>query len=124
MRILVTISRDYRAPERAVRVLMEAIYDPGIAMKVTVVHGASHMDWLLAGAAIALGQDHEPHPADWPGRHRAAGPIRNTEMVNAGADLCLAFISAASVGARDCARRAEGAGIRTERYDGEGRRVP
>ena len=121
MRILVTISRDYPRPRDAVRALMKVIYDPGIAMRVTVVHGASHMDWLLAGTALALGHDHEPHPADWPGKHRAAGPIRNNEMVDSGADLCLAFIVPLSRGAKDCAQRAEAAGIRTIRYDESGR---
>jgi hypothetical protein len=79
------------------------------------------MDWLLAGAALALGQDHEPHWADWAVKHRAAGPIRNQEMVDSGADECLAFIGVGSTGARDCARRAEAAGIRTRRFDHEGR---
>lgn len=130
MRILVTISRDYPMPERAVRVLMKAIYDPDpgweqklaeiLGAHVTVVHGAYQLDWLLAGAALALGQRHEPHPADWAGKRKAAGPVRNQEMVDAGADLCLAFISRGSSGARDCAAKAEAAGIRTVRYGPEG----
>jgi hypothetical protein len=120
VRILVTISTDYPWPGIAVRALMKAIYDPGVAMEVTVVHGASQMDWLLAGAALALKQGHEPHPADWKVKHRAAGPIRNQEMVDSGADLCLAFMSENSRGARDCASRAEAAGIRTIRYGPDG----
>jgi len=132
VRILVTISRDYPLPELAVRRLMEAIYDPamlievkgpdGLAGKVTVVHGASHMDWLLAGVALALGQDHEPHP--YIGRlGKAGGPVRNQEMVDAGADLCLAFIARDSRGARDCFSRARNAGIRTTGWNHEGRQV-
>ena len=124
MRILVTISRDYPHPEIAVRALMVRLYDPGIAMQITVVHGASHMDWLLAGAALALGFAQEPHPADWEHHRRAAGPIRNQEMVDAGADLCLAFISLGSTGARDCLRKAKLSGIRCTRFDHEGREEP
>lgn len=124
MRILVTISRDYPLPELAVRKLMEAIYDPAweAELKVTVVHGASQMDWLLAGAALALGQEHEPHPYIG-GLGRAGGPVRNQEMVDAGADLCLAFIARDSRGARDCFARARTAGIRTTGWNHEGRQV-
>ena len=34
---------------------------------------------------------HEPHPADWNVHGRAAGPIRNLEMIRAGADITIAF---------------------------------
>lgn len=75
----------------------------------------------------------EEHPADWtapcrdtcgkrdhrrPGRGGveycpAAGDYRNQEMVDAGADVCLAFFKhgARNAGTADCARRAKAAGI-------------
>lgn len=55
-------------------------------------------------------------PADWTRFGRAAGPIRNQAMIDAGADLCLAFPwpGARNAGTWDCARRAKAAGIRVE----------
>jgi YspA, cpYpsA-related SLOG family len=114
VRILVTISRDwddYQAIEDAL-----CTADPRTGFhKVTVVHGASHMDWFVAGVAHMLGMDLEAHPADWAKHGKAAGPIRNQEMVDAGADLCLAFIKNASPGATGCASKAEAAGIEVRR---------
>lgn len=43
-------------------------------------------DW-----AIARGVPHKPFPADWNGLGRAAGPIRNQQMVDFGIDGCAAF---------------------------------
>lgn len=60
-----------------------------------------------AGQQLAV----ERHPADWKRNGRHAGPLRNQRMVDAGADLCLAFIRGNSRGATDCARRARTAGI-------------
>lgn len=113
MRVLVTISRDYPDPAGAVAVLLREINST--PTRHTVVHGASQLDWLLAGAALAWGHQQEPHKyIDQLGK--AGGPARNQEMVNRGADICLAFISPASRGARDCARRASRANIRTLRF--------
>lgn len=69
-----------------------------------------------------------PHPADWDRYGRRAGFIRNKEMVDAGADWCVAFIDRCmkpdckipevhgSHGAEGCADLAEAAGIRTKRF--------
>jgi hypothetical protein len=53
----------------------------------------------------------EAHRADWSKHLRAAGVIRNQEMVDAGADVCFAFPTGEAKGTRDCIRRAEKAGI-------------
>jgi len=63
----------------------------------------------------------EGHPADWDRHGNAAGPIRNTEMVAAGADICLAFPSASSKGTWDCIRKAADAGIHVRIYPLESR---
>jgi hypothetical protein len=84
-----------------------------------------------------IGIDQEAHPARWdeldtPGavirydkRKRPynanAGPIRNQKMVDARADMCLAFHRAisSSKGTKDCARRAIEAGVPTYLIDSE-----
>lgn len=53
----------------------------------------------------------DPHPADWAGLGKAAGPIRNQQMVDAGADACFAFPTPASRGTLDCMARAWVRGI-------------
>lgn len=81
----------------------------------TLIHGdANGLDRLAAAVASELGYVVETHPALWwtDGRFdRGAGPKRNQRMVDAGADLCLAFPGPESVGTWDCARRARKAGI-------------
>ena len=59
----------------------------------------------------------EAHPANWKKHNNQAGFIRNQEMVDLGADLCLAFIKAKSNGATHCANAAEKAGIDTKRFE-------
>jgi hypothetical protein len=55
----------------------------------------------------------EIHTADWRRHGRAAGPLRNQAMVDAGADECLAFSLPGSRGTLDCMRRARRAAIPT-----------
>lgn len=115
MRIGVTISRTWDDWETVVDALYEAL--PGLSFhKVTIVHGASQTDWFIAGVAYTLGMNIEAHPAYWSQHGRAAGMIRNTEMVKSGADLWLAFIKDNSRGATHCALEAERAGIPVRRY--------
>jgi hypothetical protein len=53
------------------------------------------------------------HGHDWKGLGNVAGPARNREMVQAGADLCIALHRSieTSKGTRDCVRQALAAGI-------------
>lgn len=111
IRILVTGSRDWprnRAIE--VRDAIEAVargHHP-----VTIVHGAARgADAWADLTAERLGYRVERHPADWRRHGRAAGMIRNRDMVALRADVVVAFPLGCSPGTRGCIRAAQNAGI-------------
>ena len=109
MRILITGSRNWN-DRQAIRDAIAEHAEP--AWDVTVIHGCApgadeHANWV----ALELGLGIEAHPAQWSQHGKKAGPIRNQQMVDAGADICLAFPLGTSVGAWDCVRRAKAAGI-------------
>lgn len=141
-RILVTGSRDWRDADMLGRALYEEI-DASPRQEIVVVHGAcpqgadrlaaefceSETAWLEpAGTGLV----EEPHPADWSTHGRAAGFRRNAEMVDLGADVCLAFVNPCtkrgcpdaqphgSHGASHTAELAEKAGIRVRRFPQDG----
>ena len=81
-----------------------------LGTNITIVHGAAPgADSLAARIADEMGLATEPHPADWNAYGKPAGPIRNQEMADSGADLCLAFPG--ERGTADMVRRAGAAGI-------------
>jgi hypothetical protein len=87
-----------------------------------VVHGdATGVDVSFGTAAKGLGLSVEAHPAAWEEQGDAAGPIRNSEMVRAGSDLCIALhrFLANSRGTKDCVRQAIAAGIPVYLIDSE-----
>jgi YspA, cpYpsA-related SLOG family len=112
MRILITGSRRWSYVSYLISFLDGLVSDYGLPM--TIVHGdcptgVDHIvsNWLKTHREII----EEAHPADWDRYGRAAGPIRNQEMADRGADLCFGFPLGESRGTRDCMRRAEAAGI-------------
>jgi hypothetical protein len=117
-RILVTGSRDWDRPEAieyALRYLTEL---KDVADDCVLVSGAcpTGADKMAEDIWQALGYTVERHPADWDTHGKKAGFLRNAEMVNLGADQCLAFIKNKSKGATMCADLAEKTGIPTYRY--------
>lgn len=86
----------------------------------TIVHGdASGADSMAAWAAEEILKKNkkldiqiEAYPADWKKYGYAAGPIRNKEMVDLGANICLAFQRGNSSGTANCMKLADEAGIR------------
>lgn len=83
---------------------------------IIIVHGQcpyGGVDLHAEHWAIVRRQRYERHPADWDRYGKAAGMIRNTEMVNLGADLCIGFPGPKSKGTWDCLQKATDAGIQT-----------
>ncbi len=132
MRILVTGSREF-TNWAAIRIALTET--AGLDPDVTVIHGKNRRgaDMITEEVANNLGWRTEPYEAHWtapcrdecgkrdhrrPGRGGvlycpAAGNYRNQEMVDTGADVCLAFFKhgARNRGTTDCAKRAKDAGI-------------
>lgn len=111
MRVGVTGGRDY-ADRDAVHAALRLLNRDDV-----LVHGAaSGADSMCAEVwGDFLGRDVEPHPADWTRHGKAAGPIRNQEMVDSGLDLLIAFPGGR--GTADMVRRAEAAGIPVRRVE-------
>lgn len=123
MRILVTGSRTWRDYALLSAAIVTNVFEhaddkPAPIGNVTIVHGACPRgaDALADKFAKHSHCTVERHPADWDTYGRGAGFRRNAEMVNLGADLCLAFIKDDSRGASHTADLAEKAGIKTVRY--------
>lgn len=126
MRILVTGSRDWADEESLKDAIYSARFMGGFIFNTVIVHGACYppidpktgkrplrsADWLAERAAKEFGFKSEPTPADWNTHGKKAGSLRNQEMIDKGADICLAFPLPQSKGTWDCVRRAKAAGIR------------
>lgn len=93
MRIIVCGCRLWNDPwaiEEWLMELQEGFGKPYDA--VTIVHGAARgADRIADTLAKRMGFTVEPHEADWAAYNKAAGAIRNYEMLKAGADAVVAF---------------------------------
>ncbi|MEE8666867.1 MAG: SLOG family protein [Bifidobacterium mongoliense] len=119
MRIIITGGRDRKA-RNAIEGEFDRLYDfdvwDGCSGRFTIIHGdcPTGVDHDAAKFADDHGFPAEPHPADWTKYGRAAGPRRNEEMAESGAELCFAFPSSTrSPGTWDMIRRAVAHGIKT-----------
>lgn len=110
-RILITGSRDWGDPWAIESALWEyATDDTSVLVSGACPSGADRMaEEIWEGWGLAV----ERHPADWKRHGKAAGLIRNQEMVDLGADVCLAFRKNYSRGTTHCANAATMAGIET-----------
>lgn len=112
VRVLVTGDRNFDCMELAREVLEKVMSKHG--EEITLVHGCSGgVDASFAKEARELGLEVEGHFANWRDGGLSAGPMRNQEMVDAGADFCIAVHSAIawSKGTKDCVSRCLKAGI-------------
>ena len=115
-RVLITGSRDWVSTGKIESALLAATAGiPG--SDIAVIHGgAKGADRIAGRLAYEWGMNVEVYPADWDKHGRAAGVIRNQQMVDLGADICLAFPLGESRGTRHCMRIAEKAGIKVVNY--------
>lgn len=106
MRVIIAGGRDYTFDHEDIEFL-ENLY---LAQPFTVVlsGGATGADAEGEWWAKYRGIPVERYPADWAGKGRAAGPIRNAEMVRR-ADALIAFPGGR--GTADVTRRARSAGL-------------
>lgn len=105
MRVIVCGGREYTETDVVWSVLHA--FDPD---RVIIVHGdARGADSLADHVARGFGFKTDPHPADWQRHGKGAGPIRNQQMLDAGADLVVAFPGGR--GTADMVRRAREAGV-------------
>lgn len=112
LRILVTGSRDWQWPDTITTALVVAASGADDD-EITLVSGACPTGADAAAERVAerLGWRVERHPADWPTHGLRAGYLRNAQMVEAGADVCVAFIKDNSRGASMTLQLAQQAGI-------------
>jgi len=102
--------QDYDMVDRALRAL---ILHPE---RATVIHGAARgVDTLAATWAKA---NRVPHviavPADWKTHGKAAGPIRNRQMLDEQhPDVVIAFVPGAGPGTANMVKQARAAGVVT-----------
>lgn len=129
-RILITGSRSWTDAVLIATAIEQVVEDlapdPAVLVSGACPDGADAIAEHVA--AEVFGLEVERHPADWDAHGRAAGFRRNAEMVDLGADVCLAFISDctsprcnrprahASHGATHTADLAEKAGIEVRRF--------
>ena len=113
MRVLVCGDREWADSETMLRRLQALEHD-----EVVLIEGeARGADLMAKGMARHFGWKVLPFPANWDKYHRAAGPIRNQQMLVEGKpDLVLAFHHDIehSKGTKDMVDRARRAGIPVE----------
>ena len=110
MRVLVCGSRDWND-----RDMIRAALSRLPSGTIVIEGEARGADLLARSVAEELGFEVVKFPADWTRYHRAAGPIRNQQMLVEGKpDYVIAFHDdiRTSKGTFDMVNRARGAGIR------------
>lgn len=111
MRVLVCGSRHFKDKDLLDRTLEEIHSRSPIT---ELIHGAARGADRMAGEfAEVRGISVHSEPALWDTYGRAAGPIRNREMLKRGPDLVVGFLFEGSRGTKDMLDAADKAGVRT-----------
>lgn len=109
MKVLVCGSRDWADASRLIDRMCQLSHD------TVVIHGAARgADDLAAITARRLGLEERAYPADWRGKGKRAGIIRNVEMLDEQPDLVLAFQRNGSRGTQHTIDEARRRGIPVE----------
>lgn len=119
MRVIVTGSRAWKDEAAVYDALWGAYREHG---PFQLVHGAcstgadyyAGLWYRIVGAKLDCAE--EKFPAAWAARGKRAGPERNARMIEAGADLVLAFPLPEGSGTQHTMRLAEAAGIEVKEY--------
>lgn len=111
MRVIVCGSRTWWDTDKVYRVLNQLDRNG-----LTVIHGGARGADSIAGFWASMNEvTCEEYPARWDKHGRSAGPIRNREMIDLGADLVIAFRSdGESRGTDDMVRESRKRGIPVE----------
>jgi hypothetical protein len=126
-RVLVTGSREFDDFEVIDDALYRVWYDnvgpENKDDKLVIIEGAAAGADRLAGQSAKGNPDVcvlEEYPALWELHGKAAGPIRNQQMLDTGADLVLAFYKkgAGNVGTQNMVDKALKAGVQVWKYEG------
>lgn len=107
MRVLVTGGRDF-SDRKLLFETLDRLHSTHVFS--VLIHGdASGADRLAGEWAAAAGVRVEAHPAEWKKHGRAAGPIRNSMMLEEKPGLVIAFPG--GKGTADMVRKAKAAGL-------------
>jgi hypothetical protein len=110
---MVTGGRDFSDVERLTDALNSLVVSPTPPV-LSVGDCPTGADLIAKAYALAAGWFVLEFAADWATHGKAAGPLRNQAMVDAGQDLCIAFPLPDSRGTWDAVRKAIDAGIPVE----------
>jgi len=111
MRVLICGSRGWNNKDYMTRVIQWLL---DLGMTTLINGGANGADRMACEIAHDLGVNTITVPAKWTEYGRAAGIIRNGEMLKAKPDLVIAFFRGMTRGTRDMSDKATAAGIDTK----------
>lgn len=113
--LVISGSRDWDQPEK-IETILKAWHDTLGTDLLVRLGGANGADKMAEAYCKELGIEYEVWPANWSKHKKAAGPIRNTEMIK-GADALFAFRKNFSPGTTHAIKYAEEQGLYVEYID-------